>query len=83
MITRAPTIDQSDMDFVYGEDGAINLNQLEKGEKQKPLRRSSQVFEEDPPMTTVSFRTAFRIGFIDIVNSGKPPTHPATLTTRT
>ena len=60
MITRAPTIDQSDMDFVYGEDGAINLNQMEKGEKQKPLRRSSQVYEEDPPMSTVSFRTTFQ-----------------------
>ena len=59
MITRAPTIDQSDMDFVYGEDGAINLNQVEKGEKQKPLRRSSQVCEEEPPVTTVRFRTAF------------------------
>ena len=57
MITRAPTIDQSDMDFVYGEDGAINLSHQEKGEKQKPLRRSSQVFEEDPPVSTVRLRT--------------------------
>ena len=57
MITRAPTIDQSDMDFVYADDGAINLTHMEKGEKQKPLRRSSQVFEEDPPASTVSFRT--------------------------
>ena len=57
MITRAPTIDQSDMDFVYGEDGAIHVTQQEKGEKQKPLRRSSQVYEEDSPESTVSLRT--------------------------
>ena len=55
MITRAPTIDQSDMDFVYGEDGAISLTHQEKGEKQKPSRRSSELYEEDPAVSTVSF----------------------------
>ena len=59
MITRAPTIDQSDMDFVYGEEVAINLTHIERGEKQKTLRRSSQVYEEEPPVSTVSFRTKY------------------------
>ena len=74
MITRAPTIDQRDMDFVYGEEETFQLAELssrkegreeemeeERMEERQKLRSSNKSLSEEDNQVSPSYRIDLNI----------------------
>ena len=70
MITRAPTIDQRDMDFVYGEEETFQLAELssrkegreeEREEERQKLRSSNKSLSEEDNQVSPSYRIDLNI----------------------